>query len=271
MSSEATDPYSNSQAANWAKFYRTQDSAKGLLYQARLRLALELLDAHRPAGVGPVADVGCGAGQLTMELVRRGLRVTALDFSANMLELTAHNLEASQLPTAGVKIVQADLNAFEFPPTAHDAVCALGCLEFLNDFPDAVRRTSRTLRPGGLFILSMPNLYSPLVWPERLARRLVNLLRPHRSLAHHAPVTYAGVKRVMRETGLEPVEVRFSFPATLVGDRAFPPLSLIRRMDAWRRYPMAAFFANTWVAAFQKSETVSKHGYPETLPGSAAR
>lgn len=198
-----------------------------------------------------MADIGCGAGQLTVELVRRGYTTTALDFSANMLELTTQNLRSSQLPADRVKVIQADLNTFEFPPAAHDAICALGCLEFLQDLGDAVRRMARSLRPEGVFVLSMPNLYSPLVWPERLARRLVNVLRPDRSLAHHAPASYARVKRVMQRAGLKPLEVHFTFPATLIGSRSFPPIPLIRRLDRGKAYPLAGLLGNTWVAAFR--------------------
>lgn len=44
----------------------------------------ELIDAQLPAG-SRILELGCGAGRLTHELVRRGHRVTAVDNSPDML------------------------------------------------------------------------------------------------------------------------------------------------------------------------------------------
>src|ERR1700678_3000186 len=56
----------------------------------------ELIDqACRIAGIGSgaaVLEVGCGSGQLTRSLVRRGLRVTALEPGINLMTLARQNL-----------------------------------------------------------------------------------------------------------------------------------------------------------------------------------
>src|SRR6516162_5519733 len=56
----------------------------------------ELIDqACRAAGIGSgdaVLEVGCGSGQLTRSLARRGLRVTAVEPGANLLSLARQNL-----------------------------------------------------------------------------------------------------------------------------------------------------------------------------------
>jgi SAM-dependent methyltransferase len=249
-----SEPYSRAEAASWDSYYGGQESGKGLLYRRRLACALELLDRHLQPGGGPVADLGCGAGQLSAELLSRGFNVSAVDYSEEMLRLAGQKLAGGRHAADKVCFICADLNHYELAPAHFAAICALGCLEFLRDVPGSIARLGSGLRPGGCFLLSMPNVISPFVWPERCARWLLRLRRSQAAPAAHRPMSLARVRAVMGKSGMYFVEARFTFPATLVGGVCFPPVRLLRRIPGERAYPFAPLLANTWVALFQKME-----------------
>src|SRR5918992_3685626 len=54
---------------------------------------LALLDALGPVEGLRVLELGCGAGDLSLELLRRGARLTALDVSSGMVELARARAE----------------------------------------------------------------------------------------------------------------------------------------------------------------------------------
>jgi 2-polyprenyl-3-methyl-5-hydroxy-6-metoxy-1,4-benzoquinol methylase len=67
------------------------DLVAGLYEETRPGYAGELIDfVVATAGLGPgaaVLDVGCGTGQLTGPLARRGYGVTAIDLGPSMIEV----------------------------------------------------------------------------------------------------------------------------------------------------------------------------------------
>ncbi|MEO3787096.1 class I SAM-dependent methyltransferase [Actinocorallia sp. B10E7] len=95
-----------------------------------------------------VLDLGCGTGLPTAaQLAGAGHLVTGLDLSAEMVRLARSNV-----PEASFR--QGDLRDAE---GEYDAVVAFFVLLMLplREFPDALARVHRALRPGGLFCLSM--------------------------------------------------------------------------------------------------------------------
>jgi SAM-dependent methyltransferase len=121
-------------------------------------VALSLLDAaERPAsGDHPartrkrVLDLGAGRGELSTSLVARGYDVTAVERYAPQFE-------------ALVPLVDADLNeTFPFDDASFDSAMAIEILEHLENPRRFLRELARTLRPGGVAIVSTPNLTSIL-------------------------------------------------------------------------------------------------------------
>ncbi|OGR36674.1 MAG: ribokinase [Desulfobacula sp. RIFOXYB2_FULL_45_6] len=71
----------------WNKVASSYDSTKGETKSRRLSKTLDLFKRMKFLSKGmEVLDIGCGTGTLAMELARHGAKVTALDFSENMLE-----------------------------------------------------------------------------------------------------------------------------------------------------------------------------------------
>jgi trans-aconitate 2-methyltransferase len=102
---------------------------------------LELLD---PQPGERILDIGCGTGQLTAEIARRGAQVTGLDNSAEMLADARKNFP--ELP-----FVLADASRFDFPER-FDAVFSNAALHWVQQAEGSVSSIAAALRPGGRFV-----------------------------------------------------------------------------------------------------------------------
>jgi ubiquinone/menaquinone biosynthesis C-methylase UbiE len=104
-----------------------------------------------------VLEVGCGTGNLSLELARQGARVVGLDLSAPMLAAAALRGRAQ-----GFRLnwVQGEAGCLPFPENCFDGVLSILALDFMTDRPGAVREMVRVLRPGGFLVLAMLNRYS---------------------------------------------------------------------------------------------------------------
>ncbi len=77
-----------------------------------------------PSDVGSVLDVGCGAGIVTQELLRRFPCVLGLDFAFEPL---------CQVKEVGIYAIQGDACAFPFPEKTFDAIVATELIEHLSE------------------------------------------------------------------------------------------------------------------------------------------
>lgn len=70
------------------------------------------LDAFAPAPGAAVLDIGCGAGETTLALARRGLRPTGVDISAPLLARARARAAAAGLD---IPFIEADAGAIDIP------------------------------------------------------------------------------------------------------------------------------------------------------------
>lgn len=104
---------------------------------------------------GPeVLDLGCGTGNLTLRLARRGLAVTGVDLSPEMLDLarrkTPRGAALRWVQTSAVELID------EFKPESFDTITSVLLLSELSDAEqaEALRQCHRLLRPGGQLIIA---------------------------------------------------------------------------------------------------------------------
>ncbi len=67
----------------WGRYY---EAAKGGGPRETLRLALDLFESEGGGGERLAVDLGCGEGRDTLELLRRGWRVLAIDAESEAIE-----------------------------------------------------------------------------------------------------------------------------------------------------------------------------------------
>ncbi len=108
-------------------------------------------------GVRPrtAVDLACGTGSVALLLAQKGLKVTAVDLSPEMLCVAAQ--KAQELPQPPLFLCQ-NLRDLYLPRAVDLAVCALDSLDYILDPKDcarAIERVYKVLNPGGIFIFDV--------------------------------------------------------------------------------------------------------------------
>lgn len=108
---------------------------------------------------GPVLDVGCGSGRVTLALARAGMTVVGVDNSAAMLARARENAAKVEVP-GSVRFLLQDVCTLDLNSQFALAIFALnGFLHLLTaeDQAAALRSIHRALLSGGLLIVDVPN------------------------------------------------------------------------------------------------------------------
>ena len=108
-------------------------------------------------GVHPrtAVDLACGTGSVSLLLAQRGLAVTAVDMSEEMLTVALD--KCSHLENMP-RFVCQKLQKLRLPRGVDLAVCALDSLDYIldpRDCQEAIRRVYKALNPGGVFIFDV--------------------------------------------------------------------------------------------------------------------
>lgn len=112
-------------------------------------------DVHRRT----VLDLGCGSGINSIPLVKRGAIVIGIDISPDLIDLARKRADSY-----GVNLRLEIGSAYEtgLPAESVDVVFCMAVLHHL-DLPRARAEILRVLRADGLFVLSEPIRFSPIV------------------------------------------------------------------------------------------------------------
>lgn len=162
---------------------------------------------------GRLLDWGCGLGQMTYLLRRRGFEVVPFEIGS-----TIDNDVPAMPLTRNLDIVRASHPTdLPFPDAHFDAVLSCGVLEHVDEFsqPGNERKSlaeiHRVLRPGGYFpIYMLPQRYT---WQEAIARTIgVGYTHPRRFVAGE-------IRAMLREHGFGVESLRRSnmFPKNMTG------------------------------------------------------
>lgn len=128
-----------------------------------------------------VLDLGCGGGQTSVHLARRGARVTGVDVSAAQL---AHARALAGGARVQVRFVEAPLHDLgALPDASFDLALSAFVLGYVEDLAGALRESARLLRPGGRLVFSWS---SPLFECTALTEEgMVIVARPYYDTAPH--------------------------------------------------------------------------------------
>ncbi|MGV5038538.1 class I SAM-dependent methyltransferase, partial [Streptomyces sp. NRAIS4] len=115
-----------------ARLSRTFDEDAELYDRARPGYPPELFDdLAELAGVHParrVLEVGCGTGQATVPLARRGCRITAVEAGPHMAAVARRNLAGA----AAVDVVTAEFENWPLPKEPFDAVVSATAFHWID-------------------------------------------------------------------------------------------------------------------------------------------
>jgi SAM-dependent methyltransferase len=178
-----------------------------------------------------VLELGCGAGDLSVQLLRRGARLTAIDVSPAMIELARR-----RAPEARFLLAPAEQTGL--PDESFELVVGKWVLHHV-DVAAAATEIRRVLRPGGRAVFFENQDRNPLL---RLARRQLWGARRLNWVGtkDEQPLTaadFATLRRTFRTVELAyPSFYFFEALSRALGHRAHRPL---RRLDdlVWHRLP----------------------------------
>ena len=100
-------------------------------------------------------DLACGTGSVALRLAEKGLQVTAVDMSWEML--TVAQQKAAEVGVYPQFVCQ-QLQQLQLPKGVDLAVCALDSMDYILDPEDckkAIQRIYKALNPGGCFIFDV--------------------------------------------------------------------------------------------------------------------
>ncbi len=156
----------DNQAAAYNRWYTTW------VGQLTDRVEKEAIFALLPELEGRrVLDVGCGTGNISLALARRGGRVVGVDSSGPMLASAHDKAERQGLALAWIRALAGQL---PFAGASFDAVVCILALDFMTDRESALEEMVRVLRPGGFLTVAVLNRFS--LWT--LKRVIRAWLRP---------------------------------------------------------------------------------------------
>lgn len=111
----------------------------------------------RKEGLMPrtAVDLACGTGSVALLLAQKGIRVTAVDMSEEMLCVAAQKAQDMENQP---RFVCQKLQRLHLPRGVDLAVCALDSMDYILDPEEcrsAIRRVYKVLNPGGCFIFDV--------------------------------------------------------------------------------------------------------------------
>lgn len=173
-------------------FPASRDVRRNRIFAPRVQRTIEIAD-RLGAGTGTIVEVGAAHG-LFCDVARetgRFARIIAIEPSAS---------QAATCRSLGIETIEAAVEAVTGLDGSADIVAAFETLEHLASPLDFMRAAGRLLRPGGLIVLTTPNVAgfdvatlgaaSDTVYPEH-----VTLFTPD------------GLRRLASRAGIETVEI----------------------------------------------------------------
>ena len=269
-------------AIYWRQIYDRNEESISQYYHhfmnKRKEAVLAYLDRFSQGDSLKVLDAGCGPGSLAEEIAKRGHKTTGLDYSLDMVAQASRSVESAGTKCA--RFIQGDLDSLPFQDSSFDAVICVGVLQYLPDDRISIAELGRVLRPGGIAIITFPNIFriSNLFDPvyyfrgikygiHLIARRLPSRKKPadpmdcstNRMFSNRRYVFGQRRGAFLRSRLTSVDETCIGFGPLTFWRRPYLPerfsLSLSDRLDhASRRCGMRwlRFFSNRWVISFKK-------------------
>lgn len=170
-------------------------------HRLRQTLAVRLLLAHfpRPSQQAMVADLGAGSGEACLLLSANGLRVIACDADEAALRAASAHAYAAVNLDAGKPL--------PFRSGTLDGILAGELVEHLFDTHSLLAECRRVLRPGGVLVVTTPNLATLQDRLRFLAGRSPRQVNPFHEFLwlHIRPFTASSLDSALRQAGFTPV------------------------------------------------------------------
>lgn len=197
-----------------------------------------------------VLDIGCGNGNISLALGSIGYQVTGVDIDKTSIEKAS-----SRNTFPNVKFEVIDANSFEIMD-AYDAVVCSEVLEHLYKPYELSESIYRILKPGGVFVATVPNGYGPrevlitrpmqwlskknmdkpiVAFKKLLGYNAKTLQSSNEDLTHVQFFSAGGFNRLLTGVGFKQIDYQSAdfleriFPFSLLSRR----IKLLQQFDCW--------------------------------------
>lgn len=165
-----TIAYFRRRAPEWEAKARTVSKDRVNVIRQRNEYVLDVIRRRRKTEVA--LDVGCGTGDLVIEMARMGIRAIGIDFAKEMIRIARENARKNKCRLTD--FIHSSI--FDFGDTGYDLISVNGFIEYIS--PEQLRRflsiSFRNLKKGGSIVLSsrnrLFNLFSLNEFTEREIR-----------------------------------------------------------------------------------------------------
>lgn len=196
-----------------------------------------------------VLDAGCGTGNYTIELAKRGATIVGIDSSEEMLAWAGLKAKGERLKAS---FQVADAMNLPFPDSSFDAVISNGLLCFLKEPEKALIEMRRVLKPGGRLVVGVLNRWSPWAFFRRIKGLFKDTIY---NQAHF--ISPPELEGLLKRAGFDVKDVKtclFFFP---INDKAYLRIAaLFERLDRRLIPKTGAFLA---VSAVKQNQEVLWH------------
>jgi ubiquinone/menaquinone biosynthesis C-methylase UbiE len=125
--------------------------------------AMRMLAEFGGVTEGTCIDIGCGTGDLDIELAKRSnLKIIGLDIDPDMKPLFERRVRHAGFQDR-IRFVTGDAQKMPFPDDYADIIVSRGTLTFIDDIAECLRQVDRVLKPTGVAFLGGRYLYTPQV------------------------------------------------------------------------------------------------------------
>jgi ubiquinone/menaquinone biosynthesis C-methylase UbiE len=182
--------------ARWAETYDHERNPLIAVEEPLVDAILQELE------VATALDVGAGTGRLALKLARRGVAVTAIDPSAEMLAVAEQNARREGL-AIDFRLGSLD-EGLPFAPAAFDLVTCALALCHVPDLDGAAREFYRVLREGGYLLITdfHPDAVADMGW------RTVAVRPEGRYLLPNMPYSRADYLQAVEKQGFTLLDVQ---------------------------------------------------------------
>lgn len=129
-----------------------------------------------------VLDIGCGTGNFSFKLAKRGYHVIGVDVSGEMLAIAKKRAAADGLE---IEFITMDAHRLDFADESFDCAFSMAVFEFLQDPEKALEEMFRVTEPGGTIIMGTINresdwgrLYTSPAFKENTVFKYAKLATP---------------------------------------------------------------------------------------------
>lgn len=141
-----------------------------------------------------VLDYGCGTGENSLLLAKRGAKVIGIDISPELLDIAERRMAANGVAADATKFLVASAHGLPIPDESVDVVFGIAILHHL-ELEEASKEVFRILKKGGRAIFQEPVRNSKLV---KFIRNLIPYEQPDIS-PFERPLTDAELRNFAKD------------------------------------------------------------------------